>query len=241
MLARLDGRLRQRARLRRRPCAPAAADCAASPQPRVRVGRNEQVGRRQRLMIHAPAVMKLVVERDSDHLRRRRDGAARGLQRAGQIDPVEAQDHVGGSDRLRRFLHRECRRRAGVQRMIGGEHRAASSGRSRRARRSVSASATRLAQACSPREPRPIRITGCFAARSIATACVDLLRRDGRMRRRHEPRRIDRRQRFGERRLLHAGIEIDVHRTHRRRATPASRRATTPRAPPRPRPAGRPT
>ena len=73
---------------------------------------------------------------------------------------------------LRRLLRQERRRRADMQRMVGGEHRGA-------LHVGQHAGAQRLGQghaigplACSPREPRPIRITGCFAARSIATACA---------------------------------------------------------------------
>ncbi len=59
----------------------------------VRVGRDEEIDRGQGLVVHAPAVMQLVIERDLDHLGRRR--TAERLQGAGEIDPVEAEDDVG--------------------------------------------------------------------------------------------------------------------------------------------------
>ena len=168
-------------------------------------------------MVHAPAVVKLMIQRDVDHLRRGRDRAARGLQRTGQIDPVEAQD-------------RRPPRRSPARPPAPGTSRArrrATDGRSGNTAphfrsvttraRSASASATRLAQACSPREPRPIRITGCFALPQHRHRLRDLLRRSGRRHIRHEPGNIDRRQRIRQRRFLHAGVEVDIDRAHRRR------------------------
>ena len=46
----------------------------------------------------------------------------RAAQAAGEVDPVEREDHVGRLERLDRLRdHRVRRRRAGMQRMIGRE------------------------------------------------------------------------------------------------------------------------
>src|SRR5437764_3365764 len=64
----------------------------AAPAPPCRARR--QAGDRpgKSLMVHAPAVMDEVVERDLNDSARRRFGAERRTQRTGEIDPVEAQD-----------------------------------------------------------------------------------------------------------------------------------------------------
>ncbi len=140
----------------------------------------------------------------------------RGLQRAGEIDPVEAQDHVGLGERREPFgIGREHRRRAEMAAMIGRKARAD------------------LQVGDDPRADR-------FGKRHARVPCVFAARRaadqhDGDLRglqqrrglrdrvgirrardRRHEARGIDRRQRLGELRLLHLGIEIHVDRPLRR-------------------------
>ena len=89
---------------------------------RVGFSRDEQVHRRQTLVVHAPAVVQVLVERDLDHGRRRH--AADGLEGAAEIDPVEAEDHVGVLHRVDQVVGGEGRGIADVQRMIGRERRA---------------------------------------------------------------------------------------------------------------------
>ena len=72
-------------------------------------------------MVHAPAVVHLIVDRDADDL-----GAGGwclgGAQRAGKIDPIEAEDHVGGAERREPFrVGHQHRRRTEMLRMIGRE------------------------------------------------------------------------------------------------------------------------
>ncbi len=88
----------------------------------VRIGRDEQVDRRQRLVIHAPAVMELMIRRNLDDLCLGR--RPRRAQGAGQIDPIEAEDDVGASDDLCGFAggHQQGRF-ASMERMVGRECR----------------------------------------------------------------------------------------------------------------------
>ena len=80
----------------------------------------------------------------------------------------------------------------------------------------VSASATRWFQPSGSRETRPTTITGRSARSSIAAASFTCSG-GGRGGRRHVAGGVDGLQRLGQPRLLHLGIEIDVHRAHRRR------------------------
>ena len=87
-----------RRRARRAARAPTASGSAAM----------MQVDRRQPLMVHAPAVVQLVIERDVDDLGRAARRRTRSCSVPGEVDPVEAEDHVGRRDR-----RRAVRRRAG--------------------------------------------------------------------------------------------------------------------------------
>ena len=86
----------------------------------IRVGGDEQIDRRQALVIHAPAIVQDVVERDLDDLGAGKSVAGRA-QRPGEIDPVEAEDDVGFGDGLGGVGHREDAGAGDVQRMVGGE------------------------------------------------------------------------------------------------------------------------
>ena len=66
----------------------------AAPGPPRRDRPGHHVDRRQALIIHAPAVMQAVVERDMHDLAGRRP--ADRLERAGEIDPVEAENYLRG-------------------------------------------------------------------------------------------------------------------------------------------------
>ena len=88
-----------------------------------RIGREHQIDRREPLVVHAPAIVDLVVDRDTDDLRVR-PRRFRGLQRPGEIDPVEAEDNVGLRERCQSLgIGGQHRGRAEMQRMIGREAR----------------------------------------------------------------------------------------------------------------------
>ena len=65
------------------------------------VGRDREVdvGGRQALIVHAPAVVELVVERGEDDLGLYLVIAIGRLERAAEIDPVEAEDRIGLAQR----------------------------------------------------------------------------------------------------------------------------------------------
>ena len=73
---------------------------------------------RQALVIHAPAVVQHVIERHVDDLGRGL-AAARGLERAREVDPVEAHDDVRRRDDRGGVGRQDHRGRADVQRVIG--------------------------------------------------------------------------------------------------------------------------
>ena len=82
---------------------------------------HEDVGRWQPLVVHAPAVVQLMVHRDRDYLRGNRLIGPGLLERAGQIQPVQREHDVGAAQGLRHRRREEKACRAGVQRMTGGE------------------------------------------------------------------------------------------------------------------------
>ncbi len=84
------------------------------------VGRREdrEIGWRHRLIVHAPAVVHVLIERALDDLPARQLATAGLAQRAAEVDPVEAQDHVGVADRLRRAAGHVETRRERMQRML---------------------------------------------------------------------------------------------------------------------------
>ena len=170
-----------------------------------------------------------------------RQRAAAGLaQRAAEVDPVEAQDHVGVADRLRRVAGHVQARRERMQRMLR---------RKARARLDVRQhdGAKALGQRHAPREIGGI--DGHAADHEQRTArrlqkvggARNGLCRRGARRRRLEA--VERRQRHGRRRGLPPAAPRRGTRT--RVLAAASTRfdthAGSPRAPPAPIPAGRPT
>ena len=162
-------------------------------------------------MVHAPAIVKLMIQRDRDHLPGRRDRAARRLQRARQIDPVEAQDDIGGGDGLPRLLRQERRRCAEMQRMVGGKYRGAFEighhAGAQRLRQRHAIGPFPLAVRAAPHQDHRLLRRAQHRHRAR-----HLLRRHRRHHIGHKSGNIDRRQRIGDRRLLHAGVEIDVDR-----------------------------
>ena len=83
----------------------------------VGISREQDIDRRQRLIIHVPAAMQRVVERCVN--RRRRAIAAGSGERAPEIDPVEAQDYVGLRDDVGGLARQQHAGRSAMQRMIG--------------------------------------------------------------------------------------------------------------------------
>jgi hypothetical protein len=162
-------------------------------------------------------------------------------QRAGEIDPVEAEDDVGSSSSLRRSPGRCRARRAGVQRMVGRESRAdLEVGHDARAERLGERDA-RVPGFDRGRRGRHQDHGTCFAhCLSIAAASLDAV--SGRRGRdlRHVARR--RRSAAAARRfsLPAFGVEIDVDRAAWRAYWRSRCRAASPRGRRPARPAGRP-
>ena len=140
----------------------------------------------------------------------------RALERAGEVDPVEAQDHVGGLHRgLRIGPERGRARRAGMQRMIGREGGADFQfgddlGVEVLGERDARVPAFDAAADAAHQDDRVLR------AFEDVRGLLHLVGGGGLDRRRHEAVHIDRRQRLGKLRLLHLRIEVDVDRPHRR-------------------------
>ena len=176
---------------------------------RLRLAGEEDVDRRQALIVHAPAIVQLMIDRDLDHL-----GAesAAILERAGGIEPVEAEDHVGVADRLDRgCVERHHARRADMQRVIGREGGG-----------DLEIGDDLRAEPLGKFHARIPSLDGARAAAGEDERMLGVLEQACRLRdeagvgggghRRHQPRRIDRRDRLGELLLLHAGVEVDVGR-----------------------------
>ena len=104
----------------------ARAPSAGDERRHQRVGRGEhrQIRRRQRLIVHVVAVVDILVHRALDDLAARQLAAAGLAQRAAEIDPVEAQDHVGFDDQARRVARHVKARRERLQRMLRRKRRA---------------------------------------------------------------------------------------------------------------------
>ena len=91
---------------------------------RIRRREDREIGRRQRLVVHVPAVVHVLIDRALDDLGARQRAAAGLQQRAAEVDPVEAQDHVRVADEPRRIAgHVEARRKR-MQRMARRKRRA---------------------------------------------------------------------------------------------------------------------
>ena len=167
-------------------------------------------------MVHAPAVMDEVVERDLNDSARRRFGAERRTQRTGEIDPVEAQDHVGGADGVGglsdRCDHGGC---ADVQRMVGWECRPDLEISNHTCVERPCQCDAGIPSLDAPRGA-PGEDQWVFRALQSCRGLLDDVSRCRHGGRGDEAGRLDGRKRFIERRFLHPGIEIDVDRSHRR-------------------------
>ena len=140
-----------------------------------------------------------------------------GLERAGEVDPVEAEDDVGLLDRRHQLVVDERRRRADVQRMIGRKGRAdlevgADLGAERLGERDARRPGLRVARQPAGEDQRMLggaqhRDRLAHPPRGPGPATTGGMKRVD----------VDRRQRLGELRLLHLGVEVDVDGALRRR------------------------
>ena len=180
---------------------------------RVGFGRDEQVHRRQALVVHAPAVVQVLVERHLDHGRRRH--AADRLEGAAEIDPVEAEDDVGVLHRGDQIVGGEGRRIADVQRMIGRERRAdlEVGGDARVDRLGELDAALPVLDLARHAAGQDQRLLG---AEQHIGGLLDQIGRRALHHRRHVALGVDRRQRRRQLALLHLGVEVDVGRAARR-------------------------
>ena len=138
------------------------------------------------------------------------------LEGAGDVDPVEAEDDVGGADGVGRFGRQHgAAGRAGMQRVIGREGRA-----------DFEIGDDARAQALGQRDAR---VPGIEIARYAAGqdhrmlgmaqqigGFLDGLGRGRALDLRHVALGVDRGDRLGQFRFLHLGVEIDVSRPARR-------------------------
>jgi hypothetical protein len=179
----------------------------------VRVSRNEEIDRGQGLVIHAPAIVQLVVEGDLDHLAGRR--SAQRPQGASEVDPVEAEDDVGLLEEGRQLVLGEILGCVDMQGMIGGERRP-----DLEARRHPGAD--RLGE----RDPLFPRGDVAGDAAGQDHGMLGVLEPLGRLLdevggrgiddRRHIALGVIGRQRLLQHRLLHFRVEIDIDRSLRR-------------------------
>src|SRR5215470_4151660 len=79
------------------------------------------VHRRQTLVIHTPAAMTVKIDRNLNDLRLDGVRAVSGLERACDVEPVEAHDHVRVADDFCTRETQESRWGRGMQRVIGRE------------------------------------------------------------------------------------------------------------------------
>jgi hypothetical protein len=78
---------------------------------RIRGREDRDVGWRQRLIVHVPAVMDVLIERALHDPGARQFTAARLRERAAEVDPVEAHDDIGVADQSARAARHVQRRR----------------------------------------------------------------------------------------------------------------------------------
>ena len=176
----------------------------------------EDLRRRQRLVVLAPAAMQIGVLRTLYDRRARELSVARLAQRARKIDPVQAEDDVRLADQRAGFGADVDARREWMQRV-----------RRRKARRSLEigdhACAETLGELYAAREALEIvrhaadEDQRVLRARERGCDLRDRLSRGIDRARRRIPFERGQRRRHGERFLLQSGIEADVHGTLRRR------------------------
>ena len=139
---------------------------------------DRQVDRRQAEVVHAPAVVQRVIERDVRDLRRCVRGLLRYLQEeAVEIDPVEADDEVGIPDDVLGLRAQPIGRRHRMLRMIGRKHRPLADRGQHRTRRHA-----RPARRGGPMHP-------ACASRARTGTAASSPQRSGRPARRPAPRR----------------------------------------------------
>src|SRR5665647_2221672 len=136
----------------------------------VRFAADEHIDRRQALVVHAPAIVQVMIERHLDDLGG--ELAAAILEGAGDVEPIEADDHVGV--RMASMASGASVVPPGAPACkgwsVGNAAAILRSVTTRAPRRS--ASTTRLFQASRSRDTRPARMTGCFAPRRRLAAAL---------------------------------------------------------------------
>src|SRR5262245_61147951 len=177
---------------------------------------NEYVHRRKTLIVHAPAVVQMVIDRNLDDARGRHAGAEYRFQGSGKIDPIETQNDVSLAYRIGRLRSDADRAgRADVQPMVGwkgcGDLKVSSNPR---------------AEPLGERDARVpgIEITRYAAGKNQRMLCLsqqiggafDGGRRGDAVHRRHESPGVDRFNWLNELAFLHSGIEVDVSWSSRR-------------------------
>ena len=186
------------------------------------IGGKQHIDYRQRLMVHAPAIVQRMVLRDLDDPRHRIAFAESSDQRARKVRPVEAQDDVGARDRVAGLGYCIDARSARMQPVIRRKARAdLEIGHDLRVERFREAD---------PLLPRGFvtRHAADQDHRSLGTRqqrrhLRNLLGRCRHGDRRHVAANVDRRQRRRQRRFLQAHVEIDVDRSLGRRLRDPSR------------------
>jgi hypothetical protein len=88
----------------------------------VGLGRDHAINRRKTLIVHAPATVQLVVERNLDDARTG-FATARRLQRPGEIHPIQAEDNVGFRYRAGKRRSQQNARGVDMQRVVRWKRR----------------------------------------------------------------------------------------------------------------------
>ena len=166
-------------------------------------------------MIHRPAIVDEVVERNLNDFGGGTADAARRLECATEIEPVETQNNIGLPQGFGDLRARENCRRADMERMIGRERGSdAQIGRNACAQRFSQSDAglPRLG----PARNTPSQNDWVFGGAQQGGSLGDQFWRSAGDDRRHKPLRVDLRQRLGKGCLLHLGVQIDVDGALRR-------------------------
>ena len=177
----------------------------------VGVRRQQQIDGRQRHVIHAPAIVDDVIERHLNDLGLRFLRPERGLEGAAKIHPVEAEDHIGFLDRLKRVLRSARPVGADMQPVVrreGGAHfRVGDHARAQFFRERHAVGPGRIAtRHASHHDKRPL------GGEQHVERGLDLAGVDAVGHRRHVARGLDRRQLLGLALFLQFHVEHDIGR-----------------------------
>src|SRR5262249_18596706 len=148
-----------------------------------RLAVKEYVDRREPLIVHAPAVVQMVIDRYLNNARRRHTGAKCRFQNSGKIQPVETQNNVGLTYRIGGLCSDPYNAgRPDMKLMVGGacssDLEISGNPRTQTLRKrdaripslEVPRHAPRGLADSSARDTRPARIIGCLAFRNRSAA-----------------------------------------------------------------------